>query len=311
MSQRPNFDRLRSGVYAVVMNLNALLDFRLVATHGGFGKASRASGKPKATLSKRVIELEESLGVRLFDREGRSLRLTEEGRKLAEQADHILLEIELIEEEVRAGVERPRGLLRVAAPTLFSHLWAGRITGKYIQLYPDVTIDLVLFDGPDYPADTPFDVLIRINPPPTTDLVGRLLVRDSVRFIGPQSLVKKIVEEGLTDVPALATTGVAIPKIWKLIFEGREFSVSPKPVLRLPSRIMVRDAVREGLGIAELPKSIVASDVRNGRLIDLGQGTPAEVEVWALHASRRLVSRKISTFTDFLCDFFRNTDVES
>src|SRR3546814_3243561 len=64
------------------MDLNALEDFRLVATHGGFGKASRASGRSKATLSRRVADLEEALNIRLIERGIRSLKLSEAGQLL-------------------------------------------------------------------------------------------------------------------------------------------------------------------------------------------------------------------------------------
>ena len=64
------------------MDLNALNDFQLVAAHGGFGKASRASGRSKATLSRRIADLEEALGIRLIERGSRSMELTEAGQLL-------------------------------------------------------------------------------------------------------------------------------------------------------------------------------------------------------------------------------------
>ena len=67
------------------MDLQALTDFNLVAVHGGFGRASRRSGRAKATLSRRVAELEQSLGARLIERGGHTLRLTDEGRTLHER----------------------------------------------------------------------------------------------------------------------------------------------------------------------------------------------------------------------------------
>ncbi|RYE55237.1 MAG: LysR family transcriptional regulator, partial [Hyphomicrobiales bacterium] len=67
------------------MDFLALADFNLVARHGGFGKAARETGRPKATLSRRVSELEGSLQLRLFERGGRALKLTEEGRALYER----------------------------------------------------------------------------------------------------------------------------------------------------------------------------------------------------------------------------------
>lgn len=62
------------------MDLLALADFNLVARHGGFGRAARVTGRPKATLSRRVSELENSLGLRLFERGVRALTLTQEGK---------------------------------------------------------------------------------------------------------------------------------------------------------------------------------------------------------------------------------------
>ena len=64
------------------MDYLALVDFNLVARHGGFGRAARLSGRPKATLSRRVAELERDLDLRLFERGPRSLKLTQEGRLL-------------------------------------------------------------------------------------------------------------------------------------------------------------------------------------------------------------------------------------
>ncbi len=65
------------------MDFSLLADFQLIATHGGIGKASRASGRPKASLSRRLAELEEALGIRLIERGGRSLVLTPAGVELA------------------------------------------------------------------------------------------------------------------------------------------------------------------------------------------------------------------------------------
>jgi DNA-binding transcriptional LysR family regulator len=72
------------------MDLIALADFNLVARHGGFGRAARAAGRPKATLSRRVAELERSLDLRLFERGARALKLTQEGRALFERTGALL-----------------------------------------------------------------------------------------------------------------------------------------------------------------------------------------------------------------------------
>ncbi len=90
------------------MDLIALADFTLVARHGGFGKAARAANRPKATLSRRVAELEASLDLRLFERGARDLKLTEEGRALFERAGALLIELEETIGAIASGGDRPR-----------------------------------------------------------------------------------------------------------------------------------------------------------------------------------------------------------
>ncbi|MCI0998370.1 LysR family transcriptional regulator, partial [Pseudomonas corrugata] len=98
------------------MNLKALTDFILVATNGGLGKASRASGISKATLSRRISDLEEQLGVRLIERSARGLKLTEAGESLMSRTEGLLNEVSEAMTAAREGVSTPRGHLRVAAP---------------------------------------------------------------------------------------------------------------------------------------------------------------------------------------------------
>lgn len=89
------------------MDLLALVDFNLVARHGGFGRAARAAARPKATLSRRVSELEAGLGVRLFERGGRDLKLTEEGRALHERTGRLLAELNETAAAIAAGGDIP------------------------------------------------------------------------------------------------------------------------------------------------------------------------------------------------------------
>src|SRR4029434_4585414 len=102
------------------MDLLALADFNLVARHGGFGRAARAAGRPKATLSRRVAELEASLELRLFERGARTLKLTEEGRALFERTGALLTELDETAAAIASGGGRARRKLRGGARLLFS-----------------------------------------------------------------------------------------------------------------------------------------------------------------------------------------------
>lgn len=285
------------------MDLLALADFNLVARHGGFGRASRASGRPKATLSRRVMELEESLGVRLLERGSRTLRLTEEGSTLYAHTDGLLSEVAEVGEAIAGGLARPRGRLRVSAPLLFAHIAMGRIAAGFIAAYPEVRLEVTADDRFVDLVDEGYDVVIRVNPSPDQDLVGRCFVRDQPVLVAPATMPRPLPgADTATPVPVRAVLLSTAPEapLWRCS-DGQ--ALLPDPVLRLSSLVMVHDAVRAGAGAALLPPSIVKDDLASGRLVAWGKAERT-IEMWALHASRRLASSKVSAFVQYLCDAF-------
>ena len=128
------------------MDLIALADFNLVARHGGFGRAARAAGRPKATLSRRVAELESSLDLRLFERGARALKLTQEGRALYERTGALLTELDETAAAIASGGDKPRGRLRISAPLLFSQTAMGNLAAKFALKYPEVRLEITTED---------------------------------------------------------------------------------------------------------------------------------------------------------------------
>ncbi len=155
-----------------------LADLHQVAAHGGFGRASRATGRSKATLSRRVAELEQALGVRLFERGTRSLQLTDAGQQLLGRTEGPLREVMDAVAAAREGVATPRGRLRIAAPLLFSQTTLGALLAQFKLLYPEVEIEAVADDKLVDLVEEQFDIAIRINPDPDSTLVGRCFARD-------------------------------------------------------------------------------------------------------------------------------------
>jgi DNA-binding transcriptional LysR family regulator len=283
------------------MDLLALADFNLVARHGGFGRAARAARRPKATLSRRVAELEAALGVRLLERGARTLRLTEEGRALHERTAALLGEIDEVAAAVAAGTRQPRGTLRINAPLLFSLMTMGKLAAGFTALYPEVRIDLTAEDRPVDIAEEGYDLVIRVNPPADQDLIGRCFLHDRLVAAAAPTFARPA-QDGPVAAVVMTMGDVAAP--WRIAHEGTWRVLTPQPVMRLSSLIMVRDAVRAGAGVALLPLSMVSSDVAAGRLACWGAAEGREVELWALYTSRRLLSSKVSAFLDFLRQSF-------
>ena len=279
------------------MDLNALADFNLVATHGGFGRAARASRRSKATLSRRVADLEEQLGVRLIERGTKGLELTEAGQQLLSRTEGPMHEVADAFASAREGTAKVSGQLRVAAPLLFAQLAMGRLCAEFRARYPDVTVEVVGEDRVVNLVEERFDVAIRPNPRPDTALVGRCFARDRLVVVAAPAIAMPGASAQPVRVPAVVYgTQDAAP--WAI--DGGSLTVEPVPVLRLSSMLMARDAALAGAGAALLPRSIVWQQLARGELVQWGAVGGKDVELWVLHTSRRLASPKVKAFVDFM-----------
>lgn len=284
------------------MDLLALADFNLVARHGGFGKAARASGRPKATLSRRVGELEAALGLRLFERGARNLKLTEEGRALHERTSALLTELDETAATIASGGEKPRGRLRISAPLLLSQTAMGKIAAGFALRYPEVRLEITTEDRPVDMIEEGYDLVIRVNPNPDETLVGRAFLHDRLVVVASPDLP---LPAGDNPTPGVIRR-VGDGQLWTMMTSAGPTTIRIEPVLALASLVMVRDAVLAGVGAARLPISLVSQDLSDGALVHWGDVDGSDIALWALYPSRRLLSARVSAFLDFLKQAFPN-----
>ncbi|MCP2088724.1 UNVERIFIED_ORG: DNA-binding transcriptional LysR family regulator [Paraburkholderia sediminicola] len=285
------------------MDLTSLADFNAVALHGGFGPASRALDRPKATLSRRVAELEEDLGVRLIERGARRLRLTEEGLALHERTRGLMTEIQEAGEAVASRAPVPRGRLRISAPVVFAHVLLCQIAARFALAYPQVELEIIAEDRVADPVEDGYDLVIRINPPHDEQLVGRRILGDERLVVAAPTLSIPSMPAGEADelqVPAVVSIAAHADLLWNMRTEDGVRVIKPMPMLRMSSLLMVREAVLQGVGAALLPRLLVEQDVATGRLVCWGAEAGPPVEIWALYSSRRLLSAKVRAFMDML-----------
>jgi DNA-binding transcriptional LysR family regulator len=283
------------------MDLLALADFNLVARHGGFGRAARAAGRPKATLSRRVAELESSLDLRLFERGARALKLTQEGRTLYERTGALLTELDETAAAIASGGDKPRGKLRISAPLLFSQTAMGNLAAGFALKYPDVRLEVTTEDRTVDMIEEGYDVVIRVNPDPDESLVGRIFLRDRLVVVASPGLKRPT--DG-SPVPAVVRGAADRTAAWDVTMPTEISRIAIDPVLRLSSLIMVRDAVRAGVGAGRLPVSLVSHDLAAGTLVHWGDVDGPDVSLWTLYPSRRLLNARVSAFLDYLKEAF-------
>lgn len=291
------------------MDLDALTFFHLVVTTGGFGRAARASGRPKATLSRRVADLEASLGLRLLERGSGSLRLTEEGRALLANTQDALADLAAAETQLRGRHAGLRGRLRVSVPLLLGTDAMGELAARFLALHPEVRLEVVAQDRYVDLIQEGYDVAIRVNPQADDELVGRCFLRDTLLLVAPPTLERPRCQVGSHPVPIPAIVRSIGEDAGPWVVDGPDRLVlQPDPVLRL-STLAIRDAVIAGAGVAILPSLHVRGHIASGRLASWGDLAAPPLEMWVLHASARHASGKVRAFVQFMLDAFADRPV--
>jgi DNA-binding transcriptional LysR family regulator len=289
------------------MDLDALADFVLVASHGGLGKAARSTGRSKATLSRKVAELEETLQVRLVERGASHLRLTAEGEALFARTRGLIGELAQAGDDIRNGGGQLSGLLRITAPVLFSHVALSRVAARFSQQHPQLEIEINAEDRFVDPVEEGYDLVIRTNPKPTESMIGRRLFTDELVLVAAPGVPRP---DAGGAVEAVLMSRVGEVRDWLVDNGDGAVTYQPRPVLRLSSILMICQAVQAGRGAAILPWSLVASHVAGGTLVSWGRVLNRPIEVWVLHASQRLSSPKVTGFAAFLVAQFPNGRLE-
>jgi DNA-binding transcriptional LysR family regulator len=289
------------------MDLNALQSFVAVVTHGGFAAAARAKGIPKSSLSRRVHDLEETLGVRLIDRTSRTFRATVEGGELFERAAPALSGLNEVEQTLLSKGGEPTGRLRIAAPTLFGNFYLGRLAARYYAAYPKVELEIVVNDRLVDLLGEGFDAAIRVNGPDTSDLVRLDFARCRMQLVAAPATAARagpLSRRGYNELPTVFFENFPVAPPWRFLDGTRTFDVAPRAVMRLSTLAMVRDAVLEGAGFSMLPDTLVADDIADGSLMHFGDLDGVDVVLSIVHLSRRLVSRRLRAFIDMLVETF-------
>ncbi|WNG17115.1 LysR substrate-binding domain-containing protein [Cystobacter fuscus] len=263
-----------------MLNLNDLALFVAAIEHGGFAAAARRLGVPKATISKRVAELEASLAARLVHRTSRSFTLTEVGRDFHERARAVLIEAEAAEQVVRGRVAEPSGTVRLTASVPTAQLYLAEHLPKLARAYPKLRVQLDVTDRFVDVVQEGYDIAVRshFTPLPASGLVQRQLVSEPIilvatpDYLAAREPLERPEQLGRHDglVAALNSTG------WRLLGPaGERVEVSPITVMAANESTVLLGAAKAGLGVACLPESMCRVALRSGELIRVLPGWEA------------------------------------
>jgi DNA-binding transcriptional LysR family regulator len=283
------------------MDLNQMFLFVRVVQAGSFSAAARQLAVPKSTLSRKVSELEERLGVRLLQRTTRKLGLTDAGRVYFDQAAQVVAGAQEAEQAVGSLQAAPRGLLRVTAPMSFAIL--APVLTEYLTKHDDVQIEVVCTDRRVDIVAEGFDLAIRAGPMRDSSLVARSLGVHRLVLVASPAYCR---EHGTPRAPRdlarhTCIAFMAAPHVWALEAEGERVEVRVSPRLTVNDLDILAAAAVDGLGIALMPEFVCVEDVRKKRLQRLlPEWCSAAVPLHAVYPTARHLSPKVAAFVELV-----------
>jgi DNA-binding transcriptional LysR family regulator len=282
-----------------------MLLFTEVVAAGVTGAAARL-GVRKSTVSRRLAALEARLGARLLERSTRKLRLTELGRSYHAQCTRLVAEARAVNEAVSEARGTPHGTLRVATFSLLGELLTPLVS-EFLLRHPQVGVELSLAQSHVDLLAEDYDVALRTGPLPDSSLVARRLgslrtgYYASPAYLGRRGTPRTPDELQAHECVLLAEAGT--DEVWFFTGPRRARTVPVQGRLRVPSVRAGHAAVRAGLGLVQLPTSLVAEDLRAGVLVPvLERFTPPGIPVFAVYPSSRHLPSKVRAFLDLLAE---------
>ncbi|ALM85080.1 LysR family transcriptional regulator [Bordetella sp. N] len=158
------------------IQLNDIALFVEVAKRKNFSHAAEALNIPSATLSRRVTELERSVGMKLLNRTTRRIDLTEAGAIYFERCRHIVEEARIAHDQLQDMAAQPKGRLRISLPPSLASLFLPVIIRDFIAEYPEIECDFDLSVRPIDPISNPYDLVLRFGQQPDSSLISRQVV---------------------------------------------------------------------------------------------------------------------------------------
>lgn len=287
--------------------MNPFEDMRIfsqVMESGSFTAAADKLGLSKQFVSRRLMALEERLGVRLLNRSTRRLDPTPLGQSYYESSLRLLNEVEQVEQGIAGQTSEPRGTVRVSAPLSFAVAHLGCLLPEFLERYPQVSVEVDLSDRSVDLLGEGYDLALRIGVLEDSTLIARRLAAiDRVYCASPDYLARKGTPsrpDELTDHDCLPY-GHGRQVQWRFLEQGKLRVVTVCGRMRANNGELLRDAAIKGMGITYLPTFIVGEALASGQLVPVLQDFVTEpLQLSAVYPQHRQSARPVQALIEFM-----------
>lgn len=291
------------------MDWDKLRIFHAAAAAGSFTHAGDALHMSQSAVSRQVSALERDLKVSLFHRHARGLVLTEQGELLYTTVAEVMSKLQTAETLLADTTTKPSGVLSVAAPVGLGTVWVSQRLREFMDLYPEIRIELLLDDDQIDIAMRAADVAIWTREPEQADLIRRPLFTSGVRPMASTKYTRRFgVPETFADLDSgphrvlsySGQTAQLLPAISWLEGAGRPDDDPREPVFRTNSVVAIKQAVLAGIGIGMIPDYMTEQDSDLVPvLMKCGVDKP-NLPVLFVYPEELKSSKKVQVLRDFL-----------
>lgn len=285
--------------------LTSMNVFVRVAKSGSFAGGARDMSISRAMATKHIMQLEQNLGTRLFNRTTRSLSLTEAGATYLDRCQQVLTDIEEMEAAATQLQTEPRGTLRISAPPVFGATQISPVLSEFLKSHPDLNVEITLKGSPGDIIDEGIDIAFFLGDLEDTSLIARKMVSSPMVVCGSPEYFKKHGSpqhpEDLKQHSCLVNWAIIPRDQWQ--FNSKKGSQTIKVNGRMQANVAdpIRIAAINDLGLVLLPRYIVGRDIEKGKLQVVLQNYPlAPLNIYAVYPHRKYLSAKVQAFLEFL-----------
>lgn len=285
--------------------IEGMRSFAAVAAESSFTNGGKRLGLSTKLVSKYVRQLEERLGVQLFNRTTRSVALTEIGQLYYERCLVLIEEFDEVESAVQDRHHRARGRIRMTAPTGFGEQHLPHLLAGFLRQEPDISIDLELTNRRVSLVEEGFDLGLRIASLTDSTMIARKLAPMRMVICAAPEYLKRTGRPGhpaaLATHDCIIDTNVRTASNWPFLIDGTLTSVSVKGRFRVNAPRAAAEMARAGQGIALCPLYAVQAYIDTGQLEILFADCEAlDFGIYAIYPHNRHLTARVRVLVDYL-----------
>ncbi len=285
-------------------DLNALLIFAKVVEATSFSEAARRLGMPISTVSRKVAELEDQLGVRLLERSTRQLRLTDVGADVLEHAQKGVEVSEAVDSVVSNQLAEVKGTLRFSAPPSIADSVLAPLVTAFQASYPQVHVHVLVTDRfVDHIAEG-IDLVFRVGPLEDSALIARKVLRYRHQLVASPEYLENVKAPrkpiDLLNHRLLAFSFWNPQNSWTFANGEKKETITFHPYLAMNDYAGLANALVSGAGIGDLPPIVCPDLLKNGKLVEVMPNWRFRtVDVSVVHLGNRHIPRPVRLFKEF------------